>query len=68
MKTLKYDKRKHLSNSPVSHLSPSSPHRPMLQRERGVNPYEEPYPSTSIHPPQYSPPRKKIHRLVDVLF
>lgn len=68
MKNLKYDKRRRLSNSPVRHLGPSGPRRPVSPHAvREISPYlSEQYQSSNIpHPQQYSPPiRKKTRRFV----
>lgn len=68
MKNLKYDKRRRLSNSPVRHLGPSGPRRPVSPHAvREISPYlSEQYQSSTIpHPQQYSPPiRKKTRRFV----
>lgn len=68
MKNLKYDKRRRLSNSPVRHLGPTGPRRPVSPHAvRDLSPYlSEQYQSSTIpHPQQYSPPiRKKTRRFV----
>lgn len=66
MKAFKYEKRKRVSNSPMRHMAPGSPHRPVMQHEqRGVLPYSERFQASgSVHPAHYSPSRKKSHRLV----
>lgn len=69
MKSLKYEKRRHLSNSPVRHMASNAPRRPMSPHEsRDVSPYmADRYQNSTIpRSQQYSPPpppmRKKVRR------